>query len=92
MVDTKLDGPNPQWMQRARLANAVTWLYLGLSEEFQPILTGGDFWTAKWQQLFQFGPYGTLPELVARMIIPGVLWLACDCAISAVTKRSDRAS
>lgn len=41
-------------MGKARIINAIFWLWLWLSDVFSPVATDADFWTEKATQLFRF--------------------------------------
>jgi hypothetical protein len=63
---------------RFRIANGVLWLYLWLSQALVPVITTGNFWSAKGRQLFSFGPFDDIESLLARAAIPFFLWLMID--------------
>jgi hypothetical protein len=74
---------------RARILNALFWLYLWLSDVMQPVVNGGDFWPEKGKQLFRLNSHFDDPaRLVGNAVIPLVLWFAIDWALRRKAKRS----
>ena len=75
-------------MGRARIVNAIFWLYLWLSDAMMPVVENQEnFWTEKGKQLFQLNRYlisdfYNLPTqiglVIGTAIIPLVLWLVSD--------------
>ncbi len=75
-------------MKKARIVNALLWLYLWLSDALSPAITPGDFWAEKGRQLFRLNSHlNDPPRLIGNAIIPIVLWLAIDWALRRVQKR-----
>jgi len=61
-----------------RVINAAVWLYQVLLPVYPPV---DDFWGAKAQQLFRFGPFDDVARLLGRALIPFILWFLIDWAI-----------
>jgi hypothetical protein len=69
-----------------RVANAVFWLYVWLSNVLTPAAPSHDFWAAKAMQLAQFGPFDDIPALLGRAVIPAILWAVIDWRIRSRAK------
>ena len=67
-------------MGKARIINAIFWLWLWLSDVFSPVATDTDFWTEKATQLFRFNEsiINDPARFVGNAIIPALLWFAID--------------
>jgi hypothetical protein len=67
-------------MGKARIINAIFWLYVWLSNILNPvIMTDGNFWSEKAKQLVRLNEHVDDPaRLVGNAIIPAVLWFAID--------------
>ena len=60
-----------------RVINAILWLYLCLSDVMHPVITTGDFWSEKFQQVFHLNRnFGDPARLLVNAMIPVVLWFA----------------
>jgi hypothetical protein len=77
-----------------RIANALIFLYLCLSQILMPVVAPNDqFWQAKTGQLLQFGPFDDLPRLIGRGIPLLLIWLFIDWRIRRrSTRPASRAS
>jgi hypothetical protein len=75
-------------MGKARIINAIFWIYLWLSDAMMPVIENQEhFWTEKGKQLFRLNRYlisdlYNLPSriglLIGTAIIPLVLWFVID--------------
>jgi hypothetical protein len=73
-------------MSRARIINALFWLYLWLSQALMPVTdapvtSDSEFWIAKAHQLFQFGPFDSafdIGRLMGRGLILIAIWSLID--------------
>lgn len=64
-----------------RIINTMVWCWIALSNILTPVVTEGDYWIEKGRQLFQLGPVDDMPRLMARAVIPFLLWLFFDWII-----------
>jgi hypothetical protein len=75
-------------MTRARIINAVVWLYLWLSDVMNPVFSQGDFWAEKGKQLLRLNSNFDNPaRLLGNAVIPFVLWLVIDWRLRKRAKR-----
>ena len=66
-------------MERYRILNAIVWLWLWLSDVFNPVIANGDIWSEKAKQLLRLNShFDDVPRLIGNAIIPALLWLAID--------------
>jgi hypothetical protein len=69
-------------MRKARIINAIIWLYLWLSDALQPVETGGDFRSEKTKQFFRLNHHIDDPfRFAGNAVIPFLLWLVIDWRI-----------
>jgi hypothetical protein len=62
-----------------RVINAILWLYLWLSDVMHPVITTGDFWSEKFQQVFHLNRNFDDPvRLLAQSTLLVVFWFAID--------------
>jgi hypothetical protein len=67
-------------MGRARIINAIFWLWLWLSDVFSPVATDADFWIEKARQLFRANRniVNDPAAFAGNAVIPALLWFALD--------------
>jgi hypothetical protein len=65
-------------MAKARIINAIIWLYLWLSQALMPVPRPDDFWAEKAKQLIRFGPFDDSYRLMGQAAIPFLLWFGID--------------
>jgi hypothetical protein len=67
-------------MGKARIINAIFWLWLWLSDVFSPVAPDADFWAEEAKQLFRFNEaiINDPARFVGNGIIPALLWFAID--------------
>jgi hypothetical protein len=66
-------------MGKARIINAIFWLYMWLSDALEPVVTEGDFWSEKAHQLFRLNDNFDDPaRLAGNALLPALLWFVID--------------
>jgi hypothetical protein len=68
-------------MGKARIINAIFWLWLWLSDVFTvPVATDPDYWTETGKRLFRFNEniVDDPARFLGNAVIPALLWFAID--------------
>jgi hypothetical protein len=66
-------------MGKLRIANAVFWTYVWLSQiHLLSVTAGPNFWPVAARLLWHFGPFDDFAQLIARAFVPLVLWALID--------------
>ncbi len=75
-------------MGKLRIANAVFWTYVWLSQiHLLPVTVGPNFWYAAARLLWHFGPFDDIAQLIARALVPLVLWALIDWRLRRIQMR-----
>lgn len=79
-------------MGKLRIANAVFWVYVWLSQiHLLPVTIGPNYWRAATRLLWHFGPFDDIAQLIARALVPLILWALIDWRLRRIQLRRSEA-
>jgi hypothetical protein len=75
-------------MGKLRVANAVFWAYVWLSQiHLLPVTVEPNYWYAAASLLWHFGPFDDIAQLIGRALVPLVLWALIDWRLRRIQMR-----